>query len=119
MPRGKRWLYDSGIHVPLIVRLPERYRSFARTPSGKQTDELVSLVDLAPTVLNLAGQPIPTYMQGRAFLGENLTPEREYIFAARDRMDERYDMSRVVRTKRYAYIRNFMPWRPYVQWLSY
>jgi len=136
MPRGKRWLYDSGIHVPLIVRLPPKFQhlapSIARTTSGspppggeglgeggQRTDELISLVDLAPTVLNLAGQPIPTYMQGRAFLGENLTPEREYIFAARDRMDERYDMSRVVRTKRYAYIRNFMPWRPYAQWLSY
>lgn len=120
MPRGKRWLYDSGIHVPLIVRVPPKYNHLL--PEGKggsRTDELVSLVDLAPTVLNLAGQPIPTYMQGRAFLGENLTPEREYVFAARDRMDERYDMSRVVRTKQYSYIRNFMPWRPYAQWLSY
>ncbi|MEX2171553.1 MAG: sulfatase [Pirellulales bacterium] len=139
MPRGKRWLYDSGIHVPLIVRVPERYQHLGseatvgspppsgeglregamKLSRGRRTDELVSLLDLAPTVLNLAGQAIPTYMQGRAFLGENLTPEREYIFAARDRMDERYDMSRVVRTKKYAYIRNFMPWRPYAQWLSY
>lgn len=136
MPRGKRWLYDSGIHVPLIVRVPPKFRYLipqgsAATPipfppggegageEGRRTDELVSLVDLAPTVLNLAGQPIPTYVQGRAFLGENLTPEREYVFAARDRMDERYDMSRVVRTKRYSYIWNFMPERPYAQWVSY
>lgn len=144
LPRGKRWLYDSGIKVPLIVRMPEKFRNQIgnqpvaeaaglnnnegtsdtnhRLPSmtaGTRTDELVSLIDLPPTVLNLAGLAVPTYMQGRAFLGDNLTPEREYIYAARDRMDERYDMCRCVRTKRYKYIRNFMPWRPYAQWLEY
>ena len=58
-------------------------------------------------------------MQGRAFLGGNLTPERKYIFAARDRMDERYDMIRAVRDKRYKLIMNYEPWKPYAQWLSY
>lgn len=139
LPRGKRWLYDSGIKVPLIVRMPEKLRKQTgnqpvaeaagsvdsanqQLPSmvaGTRTDELVSLIDLTPTVLNLAGLAIPTYMQGRAFLGENLLPEREYIYAARDRMDERYDMIRCVRTKRYKYIRNFMPWRPYAQHIEY
>ncbi len=123
LPRGKRWLYDSGIHVPLIVHVPEKWRAQlpAEPPTspGTKSDELVSLIDLPPTVLNLAGLAIPTYMQGRAFLGEHLLPEREYVYAARDRMDERYDMSRTIRTKRYKYIRNFMPWRPYAQWLSY
>jgi len=127
LPRGKRWLYDSGIKVPLIVRMPEKFRkatdqrlpSMAAAGGGTRTDELVSLIDLPPTVLNLAGLAVPTYMQGQAFLGDNLTPEREYIYAARDRMDERYDMIRCVRTKRYKYIRNFMPWRPYAQWLEY
>ncbi|WP_425397720.1 sulfatase family protein [Aeoliella sp.] len=124
LPRGKRWLYDSGIQVPLIVRIPEKWQKKLgdKGPSmdaGTRTDELVSLIDLPETVLNLAGVAIPTYMQGRAFLGTNLTPEREYIYAARDRMDERYDMSRCVRTKRYKYIRNYMPWRPWTQWLNY
>lgn len=124
LPRGKRWLYDSGIKVPLIVRIPEKWqKKFGdKGPSmdaGTRTDELVSLIDLPETVLNLAGVAIPTYMQGRAFLGANLTPDREYIYAARDRMDERYDMSRCVRTKRYKYIRNYMPWRPWTQWLNY
>ena len=117
LPRGKRWLYDSGIKVPLVVRMPDKFCNADET--AKRTDELISLIDLPPTVLNLAGLAIPTYMQGRAFLGENLSPEREYIYAARDRMDERYDMIRCVRTKRYKYIRNFMPWRPYAQWISY
>lgn len=117
LPRGKRWLYDSGIKVPLIVRIPEKWQ--AKLGPGSRTDELVSLIDLPETVLNLAGVAIPTYMQGRAFLGPNLSPEREFIYAARDRMDERYDMSRCVRTKRYKYIRNYMPWRPWTQWVSY
>jgi arylsulfatase A-like enzyme len=121
LPRGKRWLYDSGIHVPFIVHVPEKWRTKFEVDqrAGTRTDELVSLIDLPPTVLHLAGLAIPTYMQGRAFLGDNLLPEREYIYAARDRMDERYDMIRCVRTKRYKYIRNFMPWRPYTQWVSY
>src|SRR5690606_39075990 len=86
LPRGKRWLYDSGIKVPLIVHVPGKWRKLAGEQAlkvgGTRTDGLVSLIDLPETVLNLAGVAIPTYMQGRAFLGPNLTPEREYIFAA-------------------------------------
>jgi arylsulfatase A-like enzyme len=123
LPRGKRWLYDSGLKVPLIVHVPEKWRKKLGDPpisaSGARTDELVSLIDLPETVLNLAGLPIPSYMQGRAFLGPKLTPQREYVFAARDRMDERYDMSRCVRTKRYKLIYNFVTWRPWTQWVSY
>lgn len=140
LPRGKRWLYDSGIKVPLIVHVPEKWQNRLSTqPSTEvegsrnsdanprlpsragrsRTDELVSLIDLPETVLNLAGVSSPTYMQGRAFLGPNLTPEREFIYAARDRMDERYDMSRCVRTKRHKVIYNFVPWRPWTQWVSY
>jgi uncharacterized sulfatase len=78
-------------------------------------DQLVSLIDLAPTMLNLAGVPLPQQFQGRAFLGANLTARRTYVFGARDRMDERYDIIRAVRDNRYRYIRNYEPDKPYYQ----
>lgn len=118
VPRHKRWLYDSGLRVPMIVYAPAKYTQLLPVKPGKTTDELVSFVDLAPTVLNLAGIEVPENMQGRAFLGEHLTPEREYIFAARDRMDERYDMQRAVRDKQYKYIRYYDPAKPFTQYMN-
>lgn len=117
LPRAKRWLYDSGTGVPLIVRIPEKFRGGQVRP-GSVNHELVSLIDLAPTVLNLAGVTIPEHMQGRAFLGPNLTPPREYIYGSRDRMDERYDIIRSVRDRRYRYIRNYEPYKPYYQYMN-
>ncbi len=118
LPRAKRWLYEDSTHVPLIVRVPEKFRTGGQGRPGSAVSELVSFLDLAPTMLNLAGAPIPQHMQGRAFLGPNLTPPREYIFSARDRMDERYDMVRVVRDRRYRYIRNYEAHRPYAQHMA-
>ncbi|MHC4643533.1 MAG: sulfatase-like hydrolase/transferase [Planctomycetota bacterium] len=115
VPRHKRTLYDSGLHVPLIIRFPEKYKNFAPLKAGRKADRLVSFVDFAPTVLNLVGLPIPACMQGRAFLGGQTGPERKYIFGASSRVDEVYEMSRCVRDKRYKYIRNYMPHLPYVQ----
>lgn len=113
LPRGKRWIYDSGIRVPLIVRWP------GQIAPGTVRDELVCFIDLAPTVLALAGVERPQHLQGQPFLGAaNVTP-REYIFAARDRMDEAYDMIRAVRDKKYKYIRNYMPEKPYSQDINY
>jgi uncharacterized sulfatase len=112
-PRCKRWLWDSGIHVPLIVRWP------GQIEPGTSTDRLVSFVDFAPTVLSLAGVEIPSHMQGKAFLGEAETEPREAVYAARDRMDERYDIIRAVRDKRYKYIRNYEPDVPYDIPLAY
>jgi N-sulfoglucosamine sulfohydrolase len=119
LPRSKRFLYDSGIHVPMIVRIPEKYRHLASAAPGTASDRLVSFVDLAPTVLSLAGVPIPKHMQGNAFLGRNRTKNPEYIYAFRDRMDERYDLMRAVRDHRYKYIRNYMPHLIYGQHLEY
>ena len=113
LPWCKRWPYDRGIHVPLIIRWPRKLAP------GSGRDELVSFVDFAPTALSLAGVSIPDHMQGRAFLGEAEGPSRNYIFAARDRMDERYDIMRAIRDKRYKYIRNYEPYRPYDQYLVY
>jgi len=121
MPRCKRWPYDSGLHVPLIVYIPEKFKHLRPKeykPGGK-TDRLVSFVDLAPTLLSLAGIKPPAYMQGRPFMGRYEAPPRNYIFGFRGRMDERYDMVRSVRDKRFVYIRNYMPHKIYGQYLWY
>lgn len=113
MPRSKRWLYDSSTRVPLIVRFPEKYRRHASGEAGSTSDRLVSFVDFGPTVLSLAGVPVPAHMQGIPFLGEQAGRAREYVHGYRDRMDERYDMVRMTRDKRYKYLRNYMPHLPY------
>jgi uncharacterized sulfatase len=118
LPRAKRWLYESGTHIPLIVRIPEKYRRENQATAGSVSDELVSSIDLGPTVLNLAGAEIPAYIQGRAFLGDRLTKPREYVFGARDRMDERYDIIRMVRDQRFRYIRNYEPRKTYYQYMN-
>ncbi|HAA75459.1 TPA: sulfatase, partial [Candidatus Latescibacteria bacterium] len=112
LPRGKRWPYDRGINIPLIVRWP------GQIDAGEVTDQLVSMVDLGPTLLSIADVPIPTHMQGQPFLGDHAV-EREYIYAARDRHDEAYDMVRAVRDKRFKYLRNFCPEKPYLLWIPY
>ncbi len=113
LPRGKRFVYNSGLRVPLIVRWP------GQLSPGTTNDELVCLFDLGPTALSLAGVPVPAHMQARAFLGAQKKGPREYAFAHRDRMDETYDMTRSVMGKQYHYIRNFHPDRPYFQYLDY
>ncbi len=121
MPRGKRWLYQSGLSVPLIVHVPPRFESLAgkQYTSGGTNERLVSFVDLMPTVLSLASLRPPAYLQGQAFLGKFATDNPATIFGFRDRMDERYDMSRAVRDNRYLYIRNFYPQRPQGAYLDY
>ena len=118
LPRAKRWLYDSGTRIPLIVRIPEKYRTSGQGMPGTMDDQLISSLDFGNTTLNLAGIPAPPVTQGRAFLGPKLSPPREYIFGARDRMDERYDIIRSVRDKRYRYIRNYEPLKPYFQYMN-
>jgi len=119
LTRSKRFLYDSGVRVPMIVRFPEKYQHLAPSKPGTTTDRLVSFVDLAPTLLSLAGVKIPDRMQGEAFLGPQTAPPREYVYMFRGRMDERYDMMRGVRDKRYKYIRNYLPHRIWGQHLNY
>lgn len=122
MPRSKRFPYNSGLRVPLIVYVPPKYQHLvpadARTP-GAELTRLVSFVDFAPTLLSLAGVRPPEWMQGRAFLGAYQAPAPEFIFGFRGRMDERYDLSRSVRDDRYVYIRNYMPHRPWGQHIGY
>jgi uncharacterized sulfatase len=125
LPRAKRWIYDSGSRVPLIVRIPERWRKLARADDpdavkpGTVNEDLIAFVDFAPTMLSLAGIEVPRHIQGRAFLGSQRAKPREYVFAARDRMDEAYDLIRAVRDKQYRYIRNYMWHLPRSQDISY
>lgn len=121
MPRFKRTPYDSGLHVGIIVYVPEKWKALA--PAGYQAggklDRLVNFYDLGPTVLSLAGVKTPPQMHGHAFMGQHATPEPELMFGFRGRMDERYDLVRVCRDKRYIYVRNFMPHKPYGQHIDF
>ncbi len=118
VPRAKRSLYDSGLRVPLMIRWPKALGGDGRRP-GTVSDELVSFVDLAPTVLALAGVEIPAHLQGRVLVGPKAAPAPAFVFAARDRMDIEYDMMRSARDARFLYIRNFSPELPYAGHIIY
>jgi len=121
MPRNKRWAYNAGLQVPLVVVIPEKFRHL-RPPeyqAGGVSDRLVGFVDFAPTLLNLLGMKPPAWMQGRAFLGPDLPPAAKFLHGYRARMDERIDLTRSVTDGRHVYIRNFMPHRPQGQYLDY
>ncbi len=116
-PDQKRYLFDSGIHCPLIVRIPEKYKHLWPAKSvGTTVDRIVSFVDMPKTWLSLTDVAIPDYMQGDIFLGKNKAPEKEFHFAFRGRMDGRNENARAVYDKEFVYIRNYMP---YVQWMQY
>ena len=119
LPRGKRWLYDAGLRVPLLIRCGKNVARYAPGKPGSSSDRLVSFVDFAPTVLSVANVKPAAAMQGAAFLGVHAVKPREAIYAARDRMDERDDCSRAVRDVRYKYIRNYRPDLPWAQPLAY
>jgi len=120
LARSKRYVYESGTHIPFLIRIPEKYKYlFPEKKPGSKVDRLISFVDLVPTLLSIINIPIPDYLQGEAFLGNQKTDDPEYAYMFRGRMDERYDMSRAVRDQKYRYIRNFMPYRIYGQHLEY
>ncbi|MBT7298889.1 MAG: sulfatase-like hydrolase/transferase, partial [Victivallales bacterium] len=112
LPRGKRWIYDSGLRFPLVIHVPEKYREWARIADPGSEKGLVSFVDFAPTMLSLAGVPVPGAMQGQPFLGPQKAKSRTYIYAARDRVDEAVDMVRAIGDGRYKYLRNFLAHLP-------
>jgi arylsulfatase A-like enzyme len=121
MPRNKRTPLDGGLHVPLIVYFPDAWKHLA--PPGYQrggrSDRLVSFVDLAPTMLSIAGIEPPAWMQGRAFAGKHVAEAHEHLHGFRGRMDERYDLQRSVTDGRYVYLRNYMPHLPAGQHVEY
>lgn len=117
--RGKRFLYESGLHVPLIIRVPKKLAHLVSESAGERTDRLVSFIDFAPAVLSLAGVEAPDYMQGKPFLGHKSDKSAQYSFGFRGRMDAAIDLSRTVRNGRYRYIRNYMPHKVYGQYIAY
>jgi arylsulfatase A-like enzyme len=119
MPRSKRFLFPSGIHCPLIVRIPEKYKDlYPADKPGSTVDRIVSFIDMPKTWLSLAEADIPDYMQGTIFLGDRMEKEEEYHFAFRGRMDERNENARAVYDKEFVYIRNYMPYVPWLQHLN-
>jgi len=112
--REKRWSYDAGIHLPLIIHGPGI--------ADGVDDEVVSWIDVAPTILTLAGVPVPSAYHGRPILNADGSPverRREIAFAGRDRMDEGFDRVRTARSRRFLYIRNDYSEIPYAQRLRY
>jgi uncharacterized sulfatase len=114
MPRNKRTPCNSGLQVPLVIYIPEKYRELASPDykAGGETQRLVSFVDFAPTVLSLAGIEAPDWMQGFAFLGKHQKEPQPFVYGFRGRMDERQDIVRSVTDGRYVYVRNYMPHLP-------
>ena len=112
MPRGKQWVYDGGIHVPLVIRTPDE------EAPGTTDDQLISNVDISAVSLDLAGIEVPEYYDGRSFLDPS-TEQRDHIISTRDRDDETFDRVRAVRTDRYKYIRNYYPELPWAQYNHY
>ena len=120
MPRSKRFLYASGIHCPLVIRIPEKYKHlYPAEKTGVAVDRLVSFIDMPKTWVSLAGAKIPNTFQGTVFLGQGIETEPKYHFAFRERTDERKDNVRVMRGKRFAYHKNYMPYAPTGQYLGY
>ncbi len=119
LPRGKRNIHDSGTRVPLIIRFPTKWTHLAPAKPGEWIDDPVSFVDLPASVLSLCGVPVPEHYQGKPFLGESKASAREHVFLFRGRMDERYDTVRAIRDKRFRYVRNYSPHRPWGQHYSY
>ena len=119
LPRGKRYLKQTGVHVPLIVRVPEKWRYLSPFGPGEAVDELVSFVDFAPTLLSLAKLEIPDYMQGRAFLGNQRKAADDGVWLYADRFDENYGMRRGWTDGRWKYIRRFTPQLPAAPYSEY
>ena len=119
MPRSKRFIYDSGTHVPLVIHFPKKWAHLSPHKAGTQTDEMVGFVDFAPTLLSLVGAKIPEHMQGRAFLGEKRSAAPEYAYTFRARADERIDFKRGVTDGNFNYIRNYLAYLPTGQHVNY
>jgi arylsulfatase A-like enzyme len=128
LPRSKRYCYEDGLRTSLIVRIPEKWRHLAPGGPGTVVSEPVSFIDLPPTILMLAGVPVPEHMHGSPFLGAGAAGASaagrppggaRYAFGGRNRMDERYDFVRTVTDGRYRYIRNYTPHRPWGQHVAY
>jgi arylsulfatase A-like enzyme len=116
--RSKRFLFNSGTHCPLIIRIPEKFKHLRPAEPGTKINDLVSFIDMTKTWLDLCGAEKPDYLQGKVFLGPN-KETRDYHVSFRSRMDERCDNVRAIRDRKFLYIRNYMPYAPWGQHLNY
>ena len=114
LPRYKRWLNSTGLEIPFVLHVPDKYKHLVQHLRRGVNDFKVDFVDFAPTVLNVAGASIPETMEGSAFMGSSVE-EKPYSFGYRDRADDAYEVSRSVYDGQYLFVRNYMPHQPYVQ----
>lgn len=116
LPRSKGFIYESGLRVPLVVRIPENWKHLVNLKRGTRTKGFVSFIDFGPTLLNLAGISVPRHMDGKPFLGANISEAdlnaRDETFGYADRFDEKYDFCRTIRKGKYQYIRNYQAFLP-------
>jgi len=116
LPGSKGYAYETGLHVPLVVRIPENFKHLVDLKPGSSTDGFVSFIDFGPTLLELAGAEIPDGIDGRPFLGEDISEKdldsRDVAFGYADRFDEKYDLVRTARKGKYKYMRNYQPFNP-------
>lgn len=113
LPRGKGYAYESGLHVPLVVRIPDKWKHLVDAEAGSRQSGFVSFIDFGPTVLNLAGVDLPAQVDGKPFLGAGVSSrevnKRNTAYGYADRFDEKYDLVRTLRKGRFEYIRNYQP----------
>ncbi len=118
--RSKRFLFNSGTHCPLIIRIPEKFKQLRPANPGTKVNDLVSFIDMTKTWLDICGAETPDYLQGKVFLGPN-KEARDYHVSFRGRMDERCDNVRAIRDRsgKFLYVRNYMAYAPWGQHLNY
>lgn len=111
LPRSKGYLYEGGLHVPLVIHIPEEFQHLSPFQPGTRVDGFVEFVDFGPTILNLAGLGLPSHMDGKPFLGPDVSAqqvaERDEAFSYADRFDEKYDLVRALRKGDFKYIRHY------------
>lgn len=113
LPRGKGYAYESGLHVPLVIRVPQNWKHLVDAELGTRQSGFVSFIDFGPTALRLAGLDVPKQVDGKPFLGEGVSSDevnqRDTAFGYADRFDEKYDLVRTLRKGRFEYVRNYQP----------
>jgi uncharacterized sulfatase len=116
LPRGKGYIYESGLHVPLVVRVPANFKHLVDAENGTRVNGFVEFVDFGPTTLRLAGVKVPNQVDGKPFLGNDISMSevnsRDETYGYADRFDEKYDLVRSIRKGKYQYVRSFQPYLP-------
>ncbi len=115
MPRHKRALHDSGMKVPFMIHIPEKYASAFNFKPGTTNDNMISFIDLVPTLLELTGISVPDELPGKPIISKGKVAQKDYIYGSSDRVDEGFELARSIRTRQHLYIRNFLPHLPLLQ----